>query len=70
MTKDIHYQLLKDTYDAVGNLREEMTEWRKGMEKRVSTLESFKDKILGICLVFGAFAGTAASWVWNKLTKT
>lgn len=39
------------------------------LEKRVDTLESFQNRVMGVGAVIMIFIGGFASWVWSKLTK-
>lgn len=78
MPKPDSYQLLKDTYAAVGRLEEKMdrqfdavNERVENDEKRISSLEGFKYKIAGavslVLFVGSMVGGVVSDWIFKKI---
>jgi len=62
------YQLLKDTYEAIGRLEAKMDERICNLEKRTGILESFMGKVLTIAAIAGSISGVVITWFWDKIT--
>lgn len=52
-------------YNELLNLRKDFREYRESMDKRVTALEQFKNKLLGISIV----VGVAAKCVWDIIME-
>lgn len=52
-------------YNELLNLRSDFKEYRDSMEKRVSALEQWKNKLMGISIV----VGVAAKCVWDIIME-
>lgn len=60
---------LRDVYNAVGELRKEMSGRIDKIETRVEGVESFKDKVLGYVAGVGFLVTTIVSLVINLVWK-
>lgn len=60
---------LKDVYEVVNRLETKFDERYERIESRVTKLETFQNKALGILSVATMFLTLAATYVWNRLMK-
>ena len=60
---------LRDVYEAIGDLRSEMSGRIDKVEVRVSILEDLKGRLLGGVAIISMVFGVVFSWLWEKLTK-
>jgi hypothetical protein len=60
---------LRDVYEAIGDLRSEMSGRIDKVEVRVGILEDLKGRILGGVAIISMVFGVVFSWLWEKLTK-
>lgn len=61
--------LLKDIYEVVNRLEDKIDERFEKIEARVSHLEDFKNRLIGLATIFSLSAGAISSWLWNKIVK-
>lgn len=61
---------LKDVYEVVNRLESKFDERYERLDSRVSKLETFQNKALGILSVVVMFTSLAASYIWNRLIKS
>ena len=59
---------LRDIYDAIEKLEHRIGERFERIEGRVSIIEAFQNKALGVLTIVTAFISVAATYVWNKVT--
>lgn len=52
-------------YNEVVNLQKQLKEYHESMDKRVTVLEHFKDRALGVCIAIGV-AGKCA---WDYIVE-
>jgi hypothetical protein len=60
---------LRDVYEAIGDLRSEMSGRIDKVEVRVGILEDLKGRILGGVAIISMVFGVVFSWLWERLTK-
>ena len=61
---------LRDVYDAVNRIEDKLTKRIDIVEEDVDELQSFQNRILGIATVLSVFISGAATFVWEKITKS
>lgn len=61
---------LKDVYDVVNRLEDKFDDRYSEIDARVTKLEGFQNKALGILTIATAFVSLAASYVWQKVFHT
>ena len=61
---------LRDVYDAVNRIEDKLTKRIDSVEEDVDELQSFQNRILGIATVLSVFISGAATFVWEKITKS
>lgn len=54
-------------YDEVKNLREDLKQFMVGIDKRVSVLEEFKNKAVGMWILVGGAIGYAFEYLKGKV---
>lgn len=54
-------------YDEVKNLREDLKQFIVGIDKRVSVLEEFKNKAVGMWILIGGAIGYAFEYLKGKV---
>lgn len=54
-------------YNEVKNLREDLKEFMVGIDKRVSVLEEFKNKAVGMWIIVGGAIGYAFEYLKGKV---
>lgn len=54
-------------YDEVKNLREDLKQFMVGIDKRVSILEEFKNKAVGMWILIGGAIGYAFEYLKSKV---
>lgn len=54
-------------YDEVKNLREDLKQFMVGIDKRVSVLEEFKNKAVGMWILIGGAIGYAFEYLKGKV---
>jgi len=64
-----NYQLLKDVYSAVQRLEDKMDRRLVSAERRIDTLESFKDNLAGKLAIVVGFCTLTASLLIDWLKK-
>jgi len=60
---------LRDIYEVVEKYNEKLDKRMCELEDRVSLLENFKARVLGMAAVIAAFVGSATAWIWKQITK-
>ena len=58
---------LRDIYDAVGKLEEKIDKRISKGEERIESLESFRDRSLGIISIVSVIVGGVFTWIWKKV---
>lgn len=64
------YQLLKDINDAVERLEGKFDTRMKNIEDRVTLIEKFQNKVVGIAIVISSIITLAGQTLWQKLTNS
>lgn len=59
---------LRDIYEAVSSLENKMGDRIDKMENRVDTLETFRDRTLGMVAVASVFISVVVNFIWEKLS--
>lgn len=58
---------LRDVYNAVNRIEDKLNERIENLERKVSMLESFQNKALGIITTVSLIFGGLISYFWNKV---
>lgn len=61
---------LRDIYSAIERLEDKIDKRVTPIERDVDDLKAYQNKAMGTLGVLSAFVSLAASYFWNKITKS
>lgn len=60
---------LRDIYEIVDRLEGKMDDRLSKIEGRTDSLETYRDRAVGVLSIFTLFTGFISSWIWERIIK-